>query len=121
MTTDTRKEIVMSKVAPHLWFAKDAEEAANFYVSLLPDSRMDSVTTMPADSPSGPPGSVQMVEFTLAGQQFLALAAGPLDPFNHAISFVINCDDQAVADCGARCRKVARSSSVAGSRTATAR
>jgi predicted 3-demethylubiquinone-9 3-methyltransferase (glyoxalase superfamily) len=53
---------------------------------------------MPADSPSGPPGSVQMVEFTLAGQQFLALAAGPLDPFNHAISFVINCDDQAEVD-----------------------
>jgi 3-demethylubiquinone-9 3-methyltransferase len=80
MITDTRKEIVMSKVAPHLWFAKDAEEAASVYVSLLPDSRIDSVTTMPADSPSGPPGSVQMVEFTLAGQQFLALAAGPLDP-----------------------------------------
>ena len=65
MTTDTRKEIVMSKVTLHLWFAKDAEEAANFYVSLLPDARIDSVTTMPADSPSGPPGSVQMVEFTL--------------------------------------------------------
>jgi predicted 3-demethylubiquinone-9 3-methyltransferase (glyoxalase superfamily) len=43
MTPDTRKEIVMSKVAPHLWFAKDAEEAANFYVSLLPDSRIDKL------------------------------------------------------------------------------
>jgi len=88
----------MSKIIPHLWYADKAEEAASFYVSLLPDSRIDSVTTMPADSPSGPAGSVQIVEFTLAGQPYLALNAGPLDPFNHAISFVINCDDQAEID-----------------------
>jgi predicted 3-demethylubiquinone-9 3-methyltransferase (glyoxalase superfamily) len=53
---------------------------------------------MPAESPAGPPGSVQIVEFTLSGQPFLALNAGPLDPFNHAISFVINCEDQAEID-----------------------
>jgi predicted 3-demethylubiquinone-9 3-methyltransferase (glyoxalase superfamily) len=53
---------------------------------------------MPADSPAGPAGSVQVVEFTLEGQPFLAINAGPLDPFNHAISFVINCDDQAEVD-----------------------
>ena len=87
-----------SKIRPHLWFAKGAQEAAAFYVSLLPDSRIDRVTTMPADSPSGPAGSVQVVEFTLAGQPFLALNAGPLDPFNHAISFVIDCADQAEVD-----------------------
>ena len=88
----------MSKVIPHLWYADKAEEAASFYVSLLPNSRIDGVTTLPADTPSGPAGSVQIVEFTLAGQPYLALNAGPLDPFNHAISFVINCDDQAEID-----------------------
>lgn len=88
----------MAKIIPHLWYAEKAQEAASFYVSLLPDSRIDSVTTLPADTPSGPAGSVQIVEFTLAGQSYLALNAGPLDPFNHAISFVINCDDQAEID-----------------------
>jgi predicted 3-demethylubiquinone-9 3-methyltransferase (glyoxalase superfamily) len=88
----------MNKIIPHLWFADQAVEAARFYVSLLPDSRIDSVVTMPADSPAGPEGSVQMVEFTLNGQAFLALNAGPLDPFNHAISFVIPCEDQAEID-----------------------
>ena len=88
----------MSKTVPHLWYADKAEEAARFYVSLFPDSRIDGVTTMQADTPSGPAGSVQIVEFTLGGQPFLALNAGPLDPFNHAISFVVNCDDQAEVD-----------------------
>ena len=88
----------MSKIVPHLWYADKAEEAARFYVSLLPDSRMDSVTTLPAETPSGPEGSVQVVEFTLCGQQFMAINAGPLDPFNHAISFLVNCDDQAEVD-----------------------
>ena len=88
----------MSKIAPCLWFDGKAEEAARFYVSLVPDSRIDGVTTLPADTPSGPAGSVQIVEFTLGGQQFLALNAGPPDPFNHAISFVVNCDDQAEVD-----------------------
>jgi predicted 3-demethylubiquinone-9 3-methyltransferase (glyoxalase superfamily) len=88
----------MAKIVPSLWYVKDAEQAARFYTSLLPDSRVDSVTTLPADTPSGPEGSVQVVEFTLAGQPFLAVNAGPLDPFNHAISFIINCADQAEVD-----------------------
>jgi predicted 3-demethylubiquinone-9 3-methyltransferase (glyoxalase superfamily) len=88
----------MAKIVPSLWYVKDAEQAARFYASLLPDSRVDSVTTLPADTPSGPEGSVQVVEFTLAGQPFLAVNAGPLDPFNHAISFIINCADQAEVD-----------------------
>ena len=87
-----------SKIVPHLWFADQAVEAANFYVSLFPDSRIDSVTPIPADTPSGPAGSVQVVEFTLAGQKFMAINAGPLDPFNHAISFLVNCTDQAEVD-----------------------
>ncbi|MEI9994496.1 MAG: VOC family protein [Rhizomicrobium sp.] len=88
----------MTKIIPHLWYARDAEAAARFYVSLLPDSRIDSVDTLPSDSPSGPAGSVTMVRFTLAGQPFQAIGAGPLDPFNHAVSFVIACDDQAEID-----------------------
>jgi predicted 3-demethylubiquinone-9 3-methyltransferase (glyoxalase superfamily) len=88
----------MSKVVPHLWYADKAEEAAKFYVSLLPSSRIDSVTALPAESPSGPAGSVQVVEFTLAGQQFMALNAGPLDPFNHSVSFLVNCEDQPEID-----------------------
>ncbi len=87
-----------SKIAPHLWFTDKAEEAARFYVSLFPDSRLDSVTPIAADTPSGPEGSVPVVEFTLAGQQFLAISAGPLDPFNHAISLYVSCDDQAEID-----------------------
>lgn len=87
-----------AKIVPHLWFIDQAVEAANFYVSLFPDSRVDSVTPMPADTPSGPAGSVPIVEFTLASQPFMAISAGPLDSFNHAISFVVNCDDQAEID-----------------------
>jgi len=91
-------KITPPKIVPHLWFADKAVEAAKFYVSLFPDSRVDSVTPIPADTPSGPAGSVQVVAFTLAGQQFMAINAGPLDPFNHAISFIVNCADQAEVD-----------------------
>jgi predicted 3-demethylubiquinone-9 3-methyltransferase (glyoxalase superfamily) len=87
-----------AKIVPHLWFSDQAVEAAHFYVSLFPDSRVDAVTPIPADTPSGPEGSVPVVEFTLAGQPFMAISAGPLDPFNHAISFMVNCDDQAEID-----------------------
>ncbi len=86
------------KITPHLWYSKEAEEAARFYVSIFPDSRVDRVTVMPAESPSGPAGSVSVVDFTLFGQSFMAITAGPLDPFNHAISFVVNCEDQAELD-----------------------
>lgn len=88
----------IQKIVPHLWYAKEAEDAAAFYASIFPDSRVDRVTAMPTDSPSGPAGSVKVVEFTLFGQQFMAITAGPLDPFNHAISFVVNCEDQAEVD-----------------------
>ncbi len=88
----------MSKIVPHLWYAKEAEAAARLYVSLLPDSRIDNVTTMPAETPSGPEGSVQIVEFTLAGQPYVAFSAGQLDSFNHAISLMIQCDTQEEID-----------------------
>ncbi len=86
------------KITPHLWYAKEAEEAAHFYASIFPDSRVDRVIPLPAASPSGPEGSVKMVEFTLFGQPFRAISAGPLDAFNHAISFVVECDDQREID-----------------------
>jgi predicted 3-demethylubiquinone-9 3-methyltransferase (glyoxalase superfamily) len=88
----------MQKIAPHLWFAEKAEEAARFYASIFPNSRVDRVTASPAATPSGPAGSVTMVDFTLNGQQFMAISAGPLDPFNHAVSFVVNCDNQTEVD-----------------------
>lgn len=88
----------LQKIIPHLWYAREAEEAARFYASIFPDSRVDRVTALPADTPSGPAGSVAVVEFTLFGQPFMAISAGPLDPFNHAISFVVACDDQAEVD-----------------------
>jgi predicted 3-demethylubiquinone-9 3-methyltransferase (glyoxalase superfamily) len=88
----------MQKITPFLWYAKEAEEAARFYCSMFPDSRIGRVTTMQSESPSGPPGSVKVVDFGLFGQRFTAMSAGPLDPFNHAISFVVNCEDQAEVD-----------------------
>jgi len=88
----------MISVSPALWYSDKAEEAARFYVSLVPGSRIDHVAHMPAESPSGPPGSVTVVDFTLAGRPFQAMSAGPLDPFNHAVSFVLECDDQAEID-----------------------
>ena len=88
----------MQKITPFLWYAKEAEEAAKFYASIFPDSRVERVVSMPSESPSGPPGSVKVVEFRLFGQPFVAMSAGPLDPFNHAVSFVVNCDDQVELD-----------------------
>ena len=88
----------MQKITPFLWYSKDAEEAAAFYASIFPDSRVLRVTPLLSESPSGPPGSVKIVDFVLFGQSFTAMTAGPLDPFNHAVSFVVNCDDQAELD-----------------------
>jgi predicted 3-demethylubiquinone-9 3-methyltransferase (glyoxalase superfamily) len=91
-------ECIVSRIIPSLWYSDQAEEAAAFYASLLPNSKVDSVTALPADSPSGPAGSVKVVEFTLMGQPFMAMSAGPLDPFNHSVSFVVECDDQREVD-----------------------
>lgn len=88
----------MSKIVPCLWFAGEAEQAAQFYVSLLPDSRIDNVQRSVVDTPGGPEGSVLVVEFTVAGQPFMALNGGTPLPFNHAVSFKIDCVDQAEVD-----------------------
>jgi predicted 3-demethylubiquinone-9 3-methyltransferase (glyoxalase superfamily) len=88
----------MTRIIPHLWYTDQAEEAAAFYASVLPNSKVDAVTPLPVDSPSGPAGSVKVVEFTLVGQPFMAISAGPLDAFNHSISFIVECEDQVEID-----------------------
>jgi predicted 3-demethylubiquinone-9 3-methyltransferase (glyoxalase superfamily) len=86
------------KIAPFLWYVNQAEEAAAFYTSIFPDSRINKVFALQADSPSGPAGSVKVVDFTLFGEPYYAMGAGPFEPFNHAISLCIFCDDQAEID-----------------------
>ena len=88
----------MQKVTPCLWFDGQAEQAASFYVSLLPGSRIDRVIRSPADTPSGPSGTVLAVEFTLAGNKFHGLNGGPQFPFTEAVSFEIACENQAEVD-----------------------
>jgi predicted 3-demethylubiquinone-9 3-methyltransferase (glyoxalase superfamily) len=88
----------MSKITPCLWFDGEAEEAANFYVSLLPDSKIEVVQRNSVDSPGGKAGTVLVVEFTLAGQRFMALNGGMRFEYTHAVSFKIDCADQAEVD-----------------------
>lgn len=87
-----------AKIFPHLWYAREAEEAARFYASIFPDSRVDRVTPLLSETPSGPPGAVKVVDFTLFGQRFQAISAGPHHEFNDAISMVVVCEDQAELD-----------------------
>jgi predicted 3-demethylubiquinone-9 3-methyltransferase (glyoxalase superfamily) len=91
-------ETNMNTITPCLWFDGTAEEAANFYVSLLPDSRIDAVLRSPSDYPSGKAGDVITVEFTLMGRPFVGLNGGPFFKFNEAVSLQIPVDTQADAD-----------------------
>jgi predicted 3-demethylubiquinone-9 3-methyltransferase (glyoxalase superfamily) len=75
----------MQKITPHLWFDKEAKEAAEFYTSLLPDSKVTNITTL-HDTPSG---DCDVVSFVLADQPFMAISAGPLFKFNPSVSFHI--------------------------------
>ena len=88
----------MSKISPCLWFDGEAEEAAKFYVSLLPDSRIDKIQKNPVDGPAGRAGTVLVVQFTLAGQEYMALNGGMRFEYTHAVSFKIDCKDQAEVD-----------------------
>src|SRR5438552_14784209 len=87
----------MKKVTPFISFDGQAEEAARFYVSLLPNSQIDRVTRSPMDTPGGAAGTVLLVEFTLAGTPFIALNT-PGFSFTEAVSFLIACADQAETD-----------------------
>lgn len=87
----------MPTLIPSLWFDDDALEAAEYYVSVFPNSRVNNVSHYTEAGP-GEPGSVLTVEFELDGQPFSALNGGPLFTFDEAISFVITCADQAEID-----------------------
>jgi predicted 3-demethylubiquinone-9 3-methyltransferase (glyoxalase superfamily) len=88
----------MPNLSTNLWFDKDVHAAVDFYVSLVPNSALGRVTTLPAESPAGPADSVTVIEFTLGGQRFTAMEAGPLDPFNHAFSISVYCETQSEID-----------------------
>ncbi|MBJ6127957.1 VOC family protein [Microvirga splendida] len=88
----------MSKITPCLWFDGKAEEAARFYVTLLPDSRIDAVLPYTVETPGGQPGDTMLVEFTLAGESYMALNGGPYFQFTPAISLFVSCADQAEVD-----------------------
>ena len=88
----------MPKITPFLWFEGQAEEAAAFYTSLFSNSRIDEIHRSPADNPSVREGEVLTVDFTVAGQPFIALNGGPDFKFNEAISFSIDCQDQDEVD-----------------------
>ena len=91
-------ETAVKTVVPCLWFDRQAEEAARFYVSLFPDSHVDKVVEAPADFPSGKKGDVLSVEFTLMGRKFSGLNGGPYFKFNEAVSFTVPCESQAEVD-----------------------
>jgi predicted 3-demethylubiquinone-9 3-methyltransferase (glyoxalase superfamily) len=84
----------MQKIIPHLWFDKEAKEAAELYTSLFPDSKVNNITTL-HDTPSG---DCDIVSFTLANQSFMAISAGPLFKFNPSISFHIKCQTKEEVD-----------------------
>ncbi|WP_306259599.1 VOC family protein [Pararhizobium sp. IMCC21322] len=86
------------KIAPCLWFDKQALEAAEFYVSAFPDSRIDNVIRSGVDWPAGEAGDVIFVEFTLSGVAHQALNGGANQPFTEAISLSVTCEDQAEID-----------------------
>jgi predicted 3-demethylubiquinone-9 3-methyltransferase (glyoxalase superfamily) len=86
------------KVTQHLWFEKDMEAAIRFYTSLIPGSTIEWTDTIPADTPSGPEGSVAIASFPLGDQRYMAIEAGPLAPFNHSFSIMVECDTQEEID-----------------------
>ena len=87
----------MQKITPFLWFDSQAEEAANYYVSVFRNSKIRR-TARYGDAGPGPKGSVMTVEFELDGNEFVALNGGPHYKITPAVSFVVNCKDQADVD-----------------------
>ena len=85
---------IKRQIVPHLSYDKEAREAAEFYASIFPDSRVTNITTL-RDTPSG---DCDVVSFELAGQPFMAISAGPLFKFNESISFMVYCETQEELD-----------------------
>ena len=88
----------MPTLTPNLWFDGNAEDAANFYASVFPDSRVTNVNRAAADAPGLKKGDVITVDWTILGQPFTGINGGPDFKFNEAISFAIDCADQAEVD-----------------------
>jgi predicted 3-demethylubiquinone-9 3-methyltransferase (glyoxalase superfamily) len=89
--------MAMQKITPFLWFGNQSEEAANFYVSIFPNSKITSIARYGKSGP-GPEGSVMTVEFEIDGQKFMALNGGPQYQFSPATSFVVPCETQEEVD-----------------------
>src|SRR4051812_9989924 len=88
----------MDKIVPCLWYNHNAEEAANFYITLFPDSRIDDVMRSPVDTPSGKEGDVLVVEFTLAGRRYVGLNGGSMFTLSEAFSMQVRTEDQEETD-----------------------
>ena len=88
----------MTRIAACLWYDGNAEEAANLYASIFPESSVDAVHRSPADYPNGKAGDVLTVEFTVLGMKFLGLNGGPIFKFDEAVSFQVYTQDQAETD-----------------------
>ena len=86
------------KVTQHLWFEKDMATALALYTSLIPGSKIINTTAVMGESPAGPAGSVAITEFTLGDQRYMAIQAGPLDPFNHSFSIMVEVETQEELD-----------------------
>jgi predicted 3-demethylubiquinone-9 3-methyltransferase (glyoxalase superfamily) len=87
----------MPEITPFLWFDTEAEEAANLYTSVFPNSKIIDVTRYGSAGPRAE-GTVMTVSFELGGQKFVALNGGPQHKFTEAVSFVVNCKDQEEVD-----------------------
>jgi len=92
----------MQKIIPHLWFDKEAKEAAEFYTSLFPDSKVTNVTTLH----NTPSGDTDIVNFKIWGYEFQAISAGPVFKFNPSISFMVNFDPAQDPQAAERLEKV---------------
>ena len=88
----------MAKVTQHLWFESDMDGALALYTRLIPGSSVDWTSALPADSPSGPAGSVKMAGFTLGGQSYQAMECPQIQPFSYSFSIMVECEDQAEID-----------------------
>ncbi len=91
------KEIAMPRITPNLWFDTQGQEAAEFYVSVFPNSKIKTVTQYTEAGPR-PAGTVMTVDFVLDGEDFTAINGGPEFTFDEAISLAINCADQDEVD-----------------------
>ncbi|UDY34064.1 VOC family protein [Dermatobacter hominis] len=87
----------MPRIVPNLWFDMDAEEAVAFYLSVFPDSRVVSRSPYTESGP-GPTGETMVIDFELDGQPFTAINGGPQFTFDEAVSFLVECEDQAELD-----------------------